>query len=602
MAEFEIAAGGNVLTADGKRGVSAFDNSGGRVFSFSWTAFWKIKLQEPSDSSVRGRKFVVKSARPDMMEQRGEEIFVLWRDIQGGEDRFRVKVEMVIKAGDDAFTIRANIQNEEDKLIVKEMEFPSIDAPLRPGRSALLLPDGAGRKYLPGAEPLKRELRYVSMSCVLIDHGGGEVLYMGLHDRSFTDMKIKTIPSPDNKSLRCSFSIICWTRPGESWESPPAVLAFSRAGWENAVQRYRRWAEEWFAPPSRPAWTEDVTGWILCIMKQQNGEIIWDWDDIDVLCDLAEKQGLNMLGLYGWTEGGHDRHYPECVPMGKDDEKVKAAIKKAHQRGIKVILYTNGQLIDIQGDDFKREWEPFLSVSERGEAYIQNWQKYRDAPMKAHALACQGASRWREKLVQMAEQVNGLGADGIIYDQIGFGGALDLCCCFSTVHGHKNPGRVNVNGIIESLKLVQKHMEALNPDFILMSEGAKDCIAMHLDLIWGWAGGYSYSPNSFPPLFFTAFPEYRGFAIQRIPAPVQDDANLRFARDNGFLFEVEFRYRADRDLAEGRDVSSEDYEDDDVKVLPAVTGVSFEESAGRIMRAVKERARGGAAGNISNAA
>ena len=62
----------------------------------------------------------------------------------------------------------------------------------------------------------------------------------------------------------------------------------------------------------------NASGWLLCILKQQNGEVMWDYRSLNALCDVADKRGLDMLGLFGWAHGGHDHLYPDYnrTPMG----------------------------------------------------------------------------------------------------------------------------------------------------------------------------------------------------------------------------------------------------------------------------------------------
>ena len=92
---------------------------------------------------------------------------------------------------------------------------------------------------------------------------------------------------------------------------------------------------------------------------------MWDYGSLDRLADLAEQRGLDTLGLFGWAHGGHDRYYPDYIPdptMG-GPETLKESIRKVQQRGQRVILYANGQLIDSatefyrlarRGDDGRR--------------------------------------------------------------------------------------------------------------------------------------------------------------------------------------------------------------------------------------------------------
>ena len=84
-----------------------------------------------------------------------------------------------------------------------------------------------------------------------------------------------------------------------------------------------------------------ASGWLLCILKQQNGEIMWDYPALTKLCDAADARGLDILGLFGWAHGGHDHLYPDyhpCQEMG-GEEALKKALEEIRRRGTPYFVF-----------------------------------------------------------------------------------------------------------------------------------------------------------------------------------------------------------------------------------------------------------------------
>ena len=118
-------------------------------------------------------------------------------------------------------------------------------------------------------------------------------------------------------------------------------------------------------------------------------------------------------------------------------------------------LLANGQLAD-HSQTFYRETGYSLSARrEDGSEYREHWQKYRDHPGYLHAVMCPSTEGWQNKLVEIAEYVSGLEVDGMIFDQVGFGGpTCDFC--FATSHGHQHPARAIGPGILENLVAIER--------------------------------------------------------------------------------------------------------------------------------------------------
>jgi len=269
---------------------------------------------------------------------------------------------------------------------------------------------------------------------------GTEGLYLASHDASLETVTLNADAVRTPGAVELSVGLFPFCGPGESMVTASVVLRPYAGPWHTAADRYRESAVTWYRPVPRPDWVSRIGGWQLVILKQQNGEIHWPYTDLDKLIKLGQENGLDVLGLFGWTEGGHDRRYPIYRPdpaMGGEDA-LRQGIEAAHAAGQKVILYTNGQLRDILCEWHDDHGMASAALSERGDPFGESWVKYRDAPPRRMTYGCQSSPLWADTLLAMAKQVAGLGADGLIFDQLG---SCPPPFCFSDAHGHAKPSQ-----------------------------------------------------------------------------------------------------------------------------------------------------------------
>lgn len=518
----------------------------GEILFCQSSTLWEIILQEPSTPDVLGERTYISpyhSSLPKIHSSK-DEIHIYHETIGDGTRLYAVAVETILSVQEDSFHIRIKIHNQEQNLIVREVSGIILHGKLQP-HVQLLWPYEAGQRLVPDTDIAANRVTYpkeASMQYCVIDavkHG----LYIASHDDSFQTTYFNAYKYTGSGTYEFSVTKIPYLAPSESWESAPFILKPYEGTWHQAAKIYRKWANTWWQPPPQNSLSHQLTGWQLVIMKQQNGQIIWNYHDISKLVSWGKSLGLNAIGLYGWTRGGHDRHYPDYEPdpaMGGADV-LKAEIKKAREAGISVILYVNGQLMDTLTPYYQHTWKEHACVSERGDPFLEMWQKYHDAPARVHAFACQSTDAWSDKLLELARQVHALGASGILYDQIG---SPRWPLCFSPKHKHNKPAEATGPGVIANLRRIRQEMVRLDPDFIIMTEHVCDCINMHVHWTHGSGAGFTPSKLAFPSLFRYTFPEY--IMTQRHKTPVLDRDSAYFGLIHGLKPEVEYRYNPDR--------------------------------------------------------
>lgn len=299
-------------------------------------------------------------------------------------------------------------------------------------------------------------------------------LYVGCENSDNQNVKarIKYDRGTDEFAVEHEYMFYC--NPGESYSTPWVDVHPYRGDWHVAADTYRKWFWSTHELAHQPEWLKNCSGWMLTILKQQNGQVIWPYNTIGKeMADAALARGLNVVGLYGRAVGGHDRLYPDysADPALGGEEELRKGIEELHARGLRCIFYTNGQLIDALTPWWEEKGRDMSVMNADGSLKLDTYQKFKDGPRVVHTLACQSDKEWVDMMIKFAEDANALGADGLIYDQCG---RMRTRVCYNPDHVHKVPCLTYQDDLIANLQTVYDHMQKINPDFVLMTEGFTD--------------------------------------------------------------------------------------------------------------------------------
>ena len=454
-----------------------------------------------------------------------------------------INAEFTIEVKDDAFHFSGNMSCTNGEWIIKSLEYPRLSK-MEVGKenTKIYWPDGLGRLFNGASEfGSKRSLvtpsHWGTMPWFSLNAGNYGV-YIGVHDslQHTTNITMTQIDGT-NEFVSSNYTNIYEAE----YAVPEFVVKPYEGTWHHAAKYYRSWYDKNFEVASSPDWVINDTGWLLAILKQQNGNVMWTYRDIDKLCDIAENFNLTTIGLFGWAIGGHDYLYPNYLPdplMGGEKE-LKDAIIRAQARGVKIILYANGKLIDTSTDYYKyRGMETMMFGNDR-KPRMDFYVKHNNKSPVIFCWACNGSGYWRTTMHDLALQANSLGADGILYDQLGI---LRPDLCFSTNHDH-DPGHGDSKYRLQMIKEIREDLKVKNPDFIVMTEGSNTSVLQEIDYTHGIGAGYAPANHAFPDLYRYTFPEY--ITTQRNPNPMLTKTDANFALLYGLKHEVETRYTAD---------------------------------------------------------
>ena len=524
---------------------------------------WEVVLEEPSSENARSRQWRIGPEGSQLERETVPNGYrLVWSEPLRDGEALQLAIELDLTTDGQELCFVFRIRNRQPDCIVRELRGPILGEFETEGLE-LLRPDSLGRRAGQLHQAHAKRVLYPGwasmqwMSLLRGTHG----LYIGSHDESFQTTGLD-IDCHGGHHFEVSITKFPICHPQEDWTGAPVVVMPYQGTWHKAADRYRRWAEEsWWSDIERPQWVRETSGIQLSILKQQNGEILWDYPDIQELVELSKQSGLDTLGLFGWTGQGHDHLYPYYTPdadMGGAD-RLAQELREAKKEDRYPFLYADGHRIDVATEFYQKYGDECCMVDERMTHRMEYpiWQKYHNASPVATVNACFGSERWLQLLTDLALQAHELGAAGILYDRIG---GCEPYLCFHPDHHHAHPALATGPGKRMAVMRIRERLKAVDPDFAIMAELITDCLCQHIDLIHGHGMGTSDQPGSFPEMFRYTFPEM--IVTQRHPTPILDRAMANFATLHGLRHELEYRYAPDiRFMRDGKMPSYRDYID-----------------------------------------
>ena len=307
--------------------------------------FWSITLQPDMPAPVRGENVVLRSEGQNPKCTATENgVCLVYDKLTDGEKTWQIALTLNICRKGDEFELSANVENGSTGWLVTAFAGPvlnGITADL--STCPVLMPEGMGKRinripvnegkpapWLKSGNEFEISSHYPGSRGTMqwfafAGKEGG--LYMGCHDPLYRSKRLVLRCNTGNKHFSMAIHHEFFCRTGKSWSMPPVIIMPYEGTWHTAARYYREWVDSTAKLRDVPEWAKNSSGWLLCILKQQNGEIMWPYTSLDKLCDVADQRGLDILGLFGWAHGGHDHLYPDYIPC--PDMGGKDALKKA---------------------------------------------------------------------------------------------------------------------------------------------------------------------------------------------------------------------------------------------------------------------------------
>ena len=451
-------------------------------------------------------------------------------------EKFPIDVRCTITLEGEEIRFASTVRNLLEGSVLREFQYPVLG--VRRGLAHMSIIDSieGGERYndfydniqkwrtaycQQDNKYLRRQYLYPglvgAMNCFVLDFRTWGIYY-GCHDPGFdSTMHIMELEQ-ETEELNLYMVRYPFLAPGKEWSEGNFVIAPYSGSWHHAARKYRAWAESaWYKPPEIPASVKKSEGWQRLILKQQCGDLIHPYSTLEQAWEDAEKAGIDTLFLFGWTRDGMDSGYPVYAPDERQGGTgaLKQAIRRIQNRGGKIILYFNGQLIDMESEYYRSGEGRKVCIKRRdgsehrefynfgGEGTWLNW-----FGNKAFTVACPAVASWREILFRHIDFALELGVDSIFFDQIG----SIQHPCHDPAHGHKVPFTGIMNAKRELLKELRTYLKRKSPETGLGIEIISDQTAQFADFIHICVASKirSYSEHGiepFPEFFKYTFPE-----------------------------------------------------------------------------------------------
>lgn len=341
---------------------------------------------------------------------------------------------------------------------------------------------------------------------------GGKFLYMGREDQAYHTCLLNAGRNPRNTSPRLLLSVCHYplATEGETLGTAKVGVSLTDGDWRDGSGRYRKWAEaSWLTRREKKQWVREFTGWQRIILRHQYGEVFWKYQDLPKVYEHGKKYGIDTLMVFGWWKGRFDNGYPLYEPdeaLGGEEE-LKKAICKIQKAGGRVILYTNGVLMDVKSDFYKKHGKDVVMTDLDGNPFLDHYQfsnqgtVLRTFGYKTFGQACQGTEEWKQQLLSNGRVKLSMKPDSIFYDQIG---GHRCWLCFNKNHKHGNRGDLDPQYRIENFKAMN---ELLCGEEAIGTENTVDIFDPYMDYHHGCDFGNWYAENVYPQLYLNTFPE-----------------------------------------------------------------------------------------------
>jgi hypothetical protein len=377
-------------------------------------------------------------------------------------------------------------------------------------------------------------------------NNGRRGLYFAAHDPgALTGAMRAGAHASSGNDLFFSYVKYPFIAPGQTWASADYVVSPYEGDWHVAADKYRAFLQTWRQVRSKPEWVRNTQGMFLVILRQQYGDVMWHYQDLPFLYDQAKKSGLDTVGLFGWTQAGHDNLYPEvhADPEMGGDEGLKAGLSEIAKTGGHSILYLQGALIDPTSKEYPDATAKYAAKNIWGTPYYEFYPKASESSFlhnfsrKAFSPACPGAPGWADLMKSNGKKAMAFNPTGIIYDQIG--GMPPYPCFHTGLEG--SPSAIFVNGRRSLLDALGTNLHSIRPDAGFMVEHATDVFSQYVDIVHCARFACFYAPQAFPELFRYTVPDV--IVTARHPALRPEKAQVNYAFTYGLRFELEIRYR-----------------------------------------------------------
>ena len=300
-------------------------------------------------------------------------------------------------------------------------------------------------------------------------------------------------PEPDGLCLSFAWVHFPFTRPGETWQSPPIGIGVHQGGWHATADRFRRWLDGWWQPPHPPARLARSIGYQVIMARTFDGAPNHRFRDIPRLAQDGLRFGVEDLCVWDPLAGVYLRpddgdFWDEFDPSQNLDD-LRAGLAEARRLGVNTSVLVNYRLIQANSPLYRRiNGQEQVQRTIFGSPVCDDWTSctsehaaFRTGYLGREGVAlCQKSDVFRKRAFDITRQTLDLGFTSLFIDQ-----AFDCNPCFAQHHGHRSPDDTH-EAALEWFKDAAAMVRQHRPDSYVIGE-ITDIFGMQLlDLSWNW--------------------------------------------------------------------------------------------------------------------
>jgi len=410
-----------------------------------------------------------------------------WLDMDLEEEKgvvtVRVTVDLPQNIGIASWRIW--VDNNSEVWGLYEVDFPKFRGYLKSGEYDIAVPRrNWGKLFKNCSEKMSYKYPHgwsmpMQFLCAIKDTSA---VYIATHDPNAWDKGFTIEPG---KEFYVRTNVEDMGVPGSDHKDPfPVMIGVYRGSWMEACKIYRKFAitAPWTSEgkisqrKSMPQALKNIGLWMQVgnyigpeagTLEEKNRPLI----DAQRYFEVP-----TAAHWYNWHAIPFDTHYPHYFPTkpGVPDQ--------AHDlvsRGLVIMPYINGRIVDISNDDFY-EYKPYCAKDQMGKHYVETYGNgVKQAPM------CSYTEFWQDKIADIVEHLaEEVGVNAVYIDQIAAAGPV---LCFDKTHGHPlGGGGWWVDGYRKMLKKVQKVAHEKGRDMIITTECAAEPFMDGIDAFLTW--------------------------------------------------------------------------------------------------------------------
>jgi hypothetical protein len=339
----------------------------------------------------------------------------------------------------------------------------------------------------------------------MVLHNKARAFYLGCYSTGASTMTFNA-KALGRSALGLSINHFPFLKNGK-WQSPECGISLLKGDWHSAADLYASHMRDKFNSPDNPAWMRaGTTGWngfVQIFMRKEGEEPTFRYQDLPSVYKRIQETGMDTLHVAGWNYNGFDTYYPDydIDPLLGSEEELRNAIKKINAMGGRVILYTNGRLIDPNSGFYKKGGDECVCIGKDGNPYIERYNTSAD-----FRVACPACDEYGTYLsIQTRKIAEDFGANAIQIDQISCNHA-DFC--YDTTHSHPTPASNFLTGVDKELKQIRRTHKEINPEFFTWCEGCHERFGQYYDVNQGHGEGPTWQlGESIPEQFSYTYPD-----------------------------------------------------------------------------------------------